>query len=103
MYANLSKGAIGGGSARDAAPVPGRQKHMKTRARLLVGLLVSPLAASACGSRLGTGELEAANGVLTRHSTAAPAPGTPAGGDAAAAAPAGAEVGGGAAASPESV
>ena len=45
---------------------------MKTRARLTVALLASLLAATACGSRLGTGDLEAANGVLTKHSTAAP-------------------------------
>lgn len=44
---------------------------MKTPARLIVGLLASVLAATACGSRLETGELEAANGVLTKGSNAA--------------------------------
>ena len=43
---------------------------MKTRARLAVALLVAALAATACGSRLQTGELEAANGVLTKHAGA---------------------------------
>jgi len=53
-----------------------------TRARLTVGFLAAALTATACGSRLQTGELEAANGVLTRHTTTAAA--------ATAAAPAGA-------------
>src|SRR5262245_17727960 len=43
---------------------------MKTRARLLVGLLVSVLAATGCGSRLGGRDLEAANGILLKHATA---------------------------------
>lgn len=60
---------------------------MKTRARLMIGVLGSVLIATACGSRLGTGDLEAANGVLTRHSTAIPGAGAP--GSAAAAAAAG--------------
>jgi branched-chain amino acid transport system substrate-binding protein len=55
---------------------------MKTLARLTVALLAALLAATACGSRLGTGDLEAANGVLTKHSTAAPGAGA-AGGEAA--------------------
>jgi branched-chain amino acid transport system substrate-binding protein len=37
----------------------------------MVGLLVSLLAATACGSRLETGDLQAANGVLTKGSNAA--------------------------------
>ena len=47
---------------------------MKTRPPLMVALLVSALAATACGSRLQTAELQAANGVLTRHTGGAGAP-----------------------------
>src|SRR4051812_7259865 len=72
MYANLPQGV----------------KRMKTRARLMVGLLAAALAGSACGSRLGTGELEAANGVLTKHSTAVWGAGATAGSRDAVAAPA---------------
>src|SRR5581483_4676668 len=52
---------------------------MRRRAPLAVALLASALTASACGSRLGTGELQAANGVLTRHSTALASATTPGG------------------------
>jgi branched-chain amino acid transport system substrate-binding protein len=48
---------------------------MKTRARLGVALLVSALAATACGSRLQTAELQAANGVMTKHGNGAGGPG----------------------------
>ena len=61
---------------------------MKTRARLMVGLLAAALTATACGSRLQTGELQAANGVLTRHTTTAGAAASTAGGGTAAAGPA---------------
>src|SRR5882762_2394998 len=50
-------------------PRPRGPTGMKTRARLMVGLLAAALTATACGSRLQTGELQAANGVLTRHTT----------------------------------
>src|SRR5687767_2014418 len=55
--------------------IPGEAEGMKTLARLTVALLAALLAATACGSRLGTGDLEADNGVLTKHSTAAPGAG----------------------------
>src|SRR5438874_10678993 len=60
-----------------------------TRARLMVGLLAAALAATACGSRLQTGELEAANGVLTRHTTTAGASAATGSAGATAAAPVG--------------
>ena len=44
--------------------------RLPARARLVVALLASAMAATACGSRLETGQLEAANGVLTRHANA---------------------------------
>jgi len=54
----------------------------------MVGLLAAALTATACGSRLQTGELQAANGVLTRHTTTAGAAASTAGGGTAAAGPA---------------
>src|SRR6266851_1011342 len=62
---------------------------LRRRARLMVGLLAAALTATACGSRLQTGELQAANGVLTRHTTTAGAAASTAGGGTGAAGPAG--------------
>ena len=57
--------------------------RLPARARLVVALLASAMAATACGSRLETGQLEAANGVLTRHANATGAAGTAGGHEAA--------------------
>src|SRR5205085_3033098 len=70
MFRNLSKRAIGEETPRWARRRAPGGMGMNRRAPLTISLLASALAASACGSRLGTGELEAANGVLTRHSSA---------------------------------
>ncbi len=57
-----------------------KNRFRSPRVRLLVGLLVSGMVSSACGSRLGPRDLEAANGVVVQHRAAAATSAAPDGG-----------------------